>query len=82
MTPNEQAALRGLRDWARQTIYFALNQRTNGGPEELMEQMAIRAGALADRFMGEATAEAGGDPGRIILLVPRKVFDWVEGFRR
>jgi hypothetical protein len=74
--------MKKLRDWADQTIFFAMNQkRHGGGPFELFEQMALKARAVSDRFMAEADQEGESDPGRMILTVPKKVFDWVAQFR-
>jgi hypothetical protein len=71
-----------LREWAEQTVFFAMNQKVHGGVSELFEQMVIRAKAQTDRLYEEVYREAGADPGRMVILVPKKVFEWVETFLR
>jgi hypothetical protein len=70
--------IKKLRDWVDQTIFFAMNQKLHGGIGELFEQMGFKARAVCDRIMAEADRECRGDLGQMVLLVPRKVFDWVQ----
>jgi hypothetical protein len=80
MTPAQRK--QQLRQWAVQTIFFALHEKNRPGVDEQVEQLGIRASTLADRFLSEAEAESGGKVGQMTGLVPPRVFDWVESHRR
>lgn len=73
--------IKWLRAWVDQTIFFAMNEKLHGGVGELFEQMGFRARAASDRIMAAADRECGGDPGKVMLLVPKTVFDWVAEYR-
>lgn len=71
-----------LLHWARQTVYFAFNERTKSGPKELEEQITIRTKNVADRLLAEAESESDQSrPGDILISLAAKVFDWVADYR-
>ncbi len=76
-----------LRQWALQTVTFALtmdNAAQTGISQEVVEQTAIPASRIANRFFEEATAACGADPERVDKVFPElvsRVLDWVVTHR-
>jgi hypothetical protein len=70
-----------VREWARQTVFFALNERTYSVSAEVLEQMGIRAETVAGRVLTEAEKECAGDQAQVIRRVSKGVFDWVAEYR-
>lgn len=79
-SPNERK--HKLREWIVQTLIFALHEKNRPRVEEQLEQLGIRANALANRFLSEAEVESGGNVAQMTGLIPPRVFDWVEAHRK
>lgn len=81
-TPTER-----IRQWARQTITFALsveNAPKTGVVKEVLEQNAITADRLAHRFLADAIDAAGDKDKFEVVLVEfvNRVLDWVVTKRK
>ena len=72
-----------LRQWALQTVTFALTVETaaqTGVSQEVVEQTAIPASRISNQFFPEATAACGADAERVDRVFPEfvnRVLDWV-----
>jgi hypothetical protein len=72
-----------LRQWALQTVTFAIsveNASTAPISKEVVEQNAISASRIANRFFAEATGACGADAenvGRVLSELVNRILDWV-----
>jgi hypothetical protein len=71
-----------LRQWALQTVTYAIsveNAATAGISKELVEQNAIPAWQISNRFFTESVAACGGDGERgdlVFVELVNRVLDW------
>jgi len=72
-----------LRQWALQTVTFALTVETaaqTGVSQEVVEQTAIPASRISNQLFAESTAACGADAERVDRVFPElvnRVLDWV-----
>lgn len=72
-----------LRQWALQTVTYAItveNSAVTGISQEVVEQTAIPAWRISNRFFTESTAACGADAERVDRIFPElvsRVLNWV-----
>ena len=81
--PQLQQALTQVKDWSRQTVFFAMSLRAARLGKDSNERMVTFAGKEVDALVGEWCTEIIGQapptaqPGYFIMPLVEKTFGWV-----
>jgi hypothetical protein len=78
----QPAGLRNsLKYWASQSILFAMNEKRNDVPFEVIEQLQISMENLVGGMLEQFDADHATNGGNAVIQFTTRVFDWIEGHR-